>query len=183
MGWLGAWVAGLTGRHGHEALPLYEAAVARARAPHWYLAGAVPDTVDGRFDMVAAVLSAVLLRLEEEPAGAVPSARLAERFVEDMDGQLRQIGIGDIVVGKHIGRMMGMLGGRLGAYRDGFAAGGAEGGGAEGGGALDEAIVRNVYRGRRPAPAALDHVRAGLTALRAGLAGVPLAALVAGDLP
>ena len=40
-----------------------------------------------------------------------------------MDGQLRQMGIGDIVVGKHIGRMMSMLGGRIGAYRDGLTGG------------------------------------------------------------
>lgn len=176
MGWLGAWMAGLTGRHGDETLPLYNAVVRRAREPHWYLDGAVPDTVDGRFDMVAAVLATVLLRMEREPdASAVPSARLTERFVEDMDGQLRQLGIGDIVVGKHIGKMMSMLGGRLGAYRDGFA--------ATGPGALGEAIVRNVYRGQAPAPAALDHVRAGLAELHRRLADVPLAALVAGELP
>uniref|UniRef100_UPI0015754C02 ubiquinol-cytochrome C chaperone family protein n=1 Tax=Sphingomonas bacterium TaxID=1895847 RepID=UPI0015754C02 len=151
------------GRHGDETLPLYDAVVLRAREPHWYLDGAVPDTVDGRFDMVAAVLAAVLLRMEREPdASAVPSARLTERFVEDMDGQLRQLGIGDIVVGKHIGRMMSMLGGRLGAYREGFAASATDGGAG-----LGEAIVRNVYRGRPPAPDALDHVRAGLGDLRA----------------
>ena len=84
---------------------------------------AVPDTVDGRFDMIAAVLCTVLLRLEREPEGLATTAPLTERFVDDMDGQLRQIGIGDIVVGKHIGKMMSMLGGRLGAYRDGLARG------------------------------------------------------------
>lgn len=44
--------------------PLYASVVARARQPHWYLDGSVPDTLDGRFDMVAAILSLVLLRLE-----------------------------------------------------------------------------------------------------------------------
>ena len=176
MGWLGAWIAGLTGRHGGETLPLYNAVVLRAREPHWYLAGAVPDTVDGRFDMVAAVLSTVLLRMEQDPAAATPSARLTERFVEDMDGQLRQLGIGDIVVGKHIGKMMSMLGGRLGAYRDGFAAG-------DGGAALREAIVRNVYRGQAPATDALAHVRDGLVGLHDRLAGVSLPVLLAGELP
>ncbi|MGI4731881.1 MAG: ubiquinol-cytochrome C chaperone family protein [Janthinobacterium lividum] len=179
MGWLGAWVAGLTGRHGDETLPLYNAIVLRARAPHWYLDGAVPDTVDGRFDMVAAVLSTVLLRMEGEAGAAVPSARLTERFVEDMDGQLRQLGIGDIVVGKHIGKMMSMLGGRLGAYRDGFAA--LDRGDGET--SLAEAVVRNVFRGAAPVPAALDHVRSNLAALRERLAVVPLAVFVAGDLP
>src|SRR3546814_2336651 len=81
-----------------ETAALYAAIVARARVPHWYIDGGVPDTVDGRFDMIAAVLAMVLLRLEGDPAGSVPSTHLAERFVDDMDGQLREIGIGDIIV-------------------------------------------------------------------------------------
>lgn len=148
---------------------LYDAVVKRARLPHWYVEGGVADTIDGRFDMVAAVLSLVLLRLEKLDAPE-DSARLAEIFVEDMDGQLRQIGIGDLVVGKHIGRMMGALGGRLTAYRAAMA-------GTE---SFEEALVRNLYRGERPEPGALDHSvgalrrfaddldREGLDALRAG---------------
>jgi cytochrome b pre-mRNA-processing protein 3 len=151
---------------------LYAAIVDRARRPHWYEAGAVPDTVDGRFDMVAAVLSLVLLRLEGDPAAAEPSVRLTERFVTDMDGQLRQIGIGDIIVGKHIGKMMSALGGRLGAYRDGLA-----------GRDLDGAIIRNIYRGETPEAAALAHLRTGLTALAATLAETPTAAILGGSLP
>lgn len=166
------WFKHLMGERSEETRALYDAVVARARAPHWYLDGAVPDTVDGRFDMVAAVLSTVMLRLEEEPAGAEPAARLAERFVEDMDGQLRESGIGDIVVGKHIGRMMAMLGGRLGAYRDGWAAGD-----------LAPALVRNLYRGHTPAPAALAHAARALGDLRERLRAVPLPALAAGRLP
>ncbi len=163
----------LLGRNDRGAAPLlYQAVVAEGRRPHWYQAGEVPDTIDGRFDMIAAVLAMVLLRLEAEPAGAAPNAALAECFIHDMDGQLREIGIGDIVVGKHIGRMMGMLGGRLGAYRSGLAAG-----------SLGDALVRNVYRGHAPAPEALAHVEAGLLALRDRLAAAPLASIVAGELP
>lgn len=169
MGWLG----NLLGSKQEEALlPLYNAVVVQAREPHWYVEGAVPDTVDGRFDMIAAVLSFVLMRLEETPEGAAPSAALAERFVDDMDGQLRQMGIGDIVVGKHIGKMMAMLGGRLGAYRDGLAADG-----------IDEALVRNLYRGEAPAPQALAHARDSLLAFRTALAALPTAQILAGDLP
>ncbi|MBW6528073.1 ubiquinol-cytochrome C chaperone [Sphingomonas sp. RHCKR7] len=143
------------------ALPLYDAVVARARQPHWYLDGAVPDTLDGRFDMVAAVLAMVLLRLEQVPDGTDASVRLTERFVDDMDAQVRQIGFGDMVVGKHVGRMMGMLGGRLGVYRDGLA--------AQGDADLDAALVRNLYRGVAPDAAALAHVRGELKALRRAL--------------
>jgi cytochrome b pre-mRNA-processing protein 3 len=151
---------------------LYAGVVARGRAPHWYTAGAVPDTVDGRFDMIAAVLCIVLLRLEEEPAGIPTSTAVAECFIDDMDGQLREIGIGDIIVGKHVGRMMGMLGGRLGAYRSGLAEGD-----------LGPALVRNLYRGEAPAPAALTHVEARLRAFRDALAALPLARVIAGELP
>jgi len=166
------WWDRLLGRQDETGLPLYEAAVARARAPHWYIDGAVPDTVDGRFDMIAAVLAFVLLRLEADPAATRLSVAAAERFVDDMDGQIRQAGIGDIVVGKRIGRMMAMLGGRLGAYRDALAAG-----------TLPEALVRNLYRGEAPSAPALTHVEARLLAWHAALADTPLAALERGDLP
>jgi cytochrome b pre-mRNA-processing protein 3 len=170
---MGVWDR-LFGRKERDALtPLYKAVVAEARRPDWYLAGGVPDTLDGRFDMVAAVLSLVLLRLElEGEAGRASAAYLTEIFVEDMDGQLRERGIGDIVVGKHIGRMMGALGGRLGALRDAFA-----------GGDLDGAIDRNIYRGTAPGGAARMAVREGLTSLHARLAAMPVAELVGGDWP
>lgn len=168
MGWWGR----LFGESREEALPLYNAVVTRGRAEHWYMAGAVPDTVDGRFDMIAAVLTMVLLRLEREPEAAALQAHLTERFVDDMDGQLRQMGIGDIIVGKHIGKMMSMLGGRLGAYRDALAAGD-----------LRPALVRNLYRGDAPAPEAVVHVAESLGALHGALAAVPLEQLVAGELP
>ncbi len=168
LGWFGR----LLGEKPDEALPLYNAVVARARAEHWYLAGAVPDTVDGRFDMIATLLAFVMLRLEAELAGGEPAARLAERFVDDMDGQLREIGIGDIIVGKHIGKMMSMLGGRLGAYREGLAAGD-----------VAPALVRNLYRGAAPDDAALTHVRESVMAFHVGLAAMPLPNLLLGELP
>ncbi|MGN6271067.1 MAG: ubiquinol-cytochrome C chaperone family protein [Sphingomonas sp.] len=169
---MGLWQRLFGDRTGTAVAPLYAAIVAKAREPHWYEAGAVPDTLDGRFDMVAAVLSLVLIRLEDDPAGAAPAAHLAERFVADMDGQLREIGIGDIVVGKHVGRMMGMLGGRLGAYREALAAGD-----------LAAPIERNVYRGDPPGDAAVAHVRDALAALHGALAAAPIDRLVEGDLP
>jgi cytochrome b pre-mRNA-processing protein 3 len=84
--------------------------------------------------MITAVLSLVLLRLERDSGRAAESALLTELFVEDMDGQLRESGVGDIVVGKHVGKLMASLGGRLGAYRAGLA----------GEVSLEEALRRNV---------------------------------------
>ena len=171
-GFLVGWLTRLLGRSDDGALlPLYDAVVAEGRAPHWYVEGRVPDSVDGRFDMIAAVLSVVLLRLEAEPAGTAASVRLTERFVDDMDGQLRQIGIGDITVGKHMGQMMSMLGGRLGAYRAGLAAGD-----------LAPALARNLYRGDPPADDAMRHVADGLTALKGRLGTLPLDTVIAGRL-
>jgi cytochrome b pre-mRNA-processing protein 3 len=165
------FIARLIGRRDETALPLYTAIVAKAREPHWYEAG-VPDTVDGRFDMIATTLAFVLLRLEDDPEAAEASARLTERFVDDMDSQLREIGIGDIIVGKHIGKMMGMLGGRLGAYRTALAEG-----------SLGAALVRNLWRGETPESAALTHVEAALLAFRDSLGAVPSETILEGVLP
>jgi cytochrome b pre-mRNA-processing protein 3 len=154
-------------------VPLYDAVVAEARRPHWYVEGRVPDTLDGRFDMVSTILSLVLLCLEGlgQPAREA-SALLTELFVADMDGQLRQRGIGDLVVGKHVGRMMSQLGGRLTAYREGLAEGGD----------LSGAIDRNIYRGAEMPAAATAHVHAGLRVLAADLARRDLSAILAGDI-
>ena len=153
--------------------PLYAAIAAQARQPHWYVEGEVPDTVDGRFEMVSVILALVLIRLDAiGDAGAVPTALLAEVFVEDMDGQLRQLGMGDVVVGKHIGKMMSALGGRLGAYRAGLA----------GDAPIDEALVRNLYGGATPSPKALTHVDASARAILDGLNHRSLETLLAGDI-
>lgn len=160
--------------------PLYAAIVARGREPHWYLDGKVPDTLDGRFDMIAAVMSIVLLQLEQAKK-AEESVWLTELFVDDMDGQLRQIGVGDVVVGKHIGRMVSALGGRLAAYRAGLADGGDPTGDPTGD--MADALRRNLYRGEEVGAEALAHVETQLRALVAQLAAHPIAALLTGDLP
>ena len=74
----------------------------------------------GRFDLITAVLCAVMVRLEASELRA-ESALLAELFVEDMDAQLREFGVNDAVVGKRVGKLMSVLGGRLGAYRGALA--------------------------------------------------------------
>ena len=153
--------------------PLYDAVVAQARDPFWYREGGVPDTMDGRFDMLASVLALVLLRLERDGAATRDeSVLLTEQFVDDMDGTVRQIGIGDPVVGKHIGRMMGALGGRLDAYRS----------------ALDDsqafaaAVRRNVFREAPPSEAQAELVAARLGAFRARLDGIETDVILKGEL-
>jgi cytochrome b pre-mRNA-processing protein 3 len=153
---------------------LYRAIVTEARNADWYLAGAVPDTVDGRFDAVALGLALVLLRLEREGDGQRQfSADLTERFIADMDGSLRELGIGDPTVGKQVGKMVSALGGRLGAYRDAFAGGDEP---------LEAALARNLYRGAAVDPAALDWAARRTRALAERIDRMPLDALVAGSL-
>lgn len=96
--------------------PLWHRVIELSRDPAFYRECQVADSVAGRFDMISAVLCTVMVRIEQSDMRA-ESALLAELFVEDMDGQLRELGIDDVVVGKHIGRLMSVLGGRLGAYR------------------------------------------------------------------
>lgn len=98
--------------------PLWHRVVEIAREKAWYAEHGVADTVPGRFDAITLVLALVLLRMERDPALMEPSVRLTEIFIDDMDGQLRQSGLGDLVVGKHVGKLMGTLGGRLGALRE-----------------------------------------------------------------
>ncbi len=152
--------------------PLYQAVVERGRAAHWYLEGTVPDTLDGRFDMIAAVLSLVLLRLEEADRHS-ESVWLTELFIDDMEGQLRQIGVGDVVVGKHVGRMVSALGGRLSAYR--AALSGQE--------SLLDAIARNIYRGEQVAEAAISNVETRLRGFHEALKATTPEMLIEGHLP
>ncbi|EAQ29057.1 hypothetical protein NAP1_15698 [Erythrobacter sp. NAP1] len=96
--------------------PLWHRVVELAREPSYYADCDVADTVGGRFDLITAILCVVMVRVEASEMRS-ESALLAELFVEDMDGQLREFGVNDVVVGKRVGKLMSVLGGRLGAYR------------------------------------------------------------------
>ena len=153
--------------------PLWRWITTTARRPEWYLAHGVADTVDGRFDMVALVTSLVMLELEARDMRRETSL-LTERFVDDMDGSLRDIGIGDMVIGKHMGRVIGALGGRLGAYRGALAEGGDNA-------PLAEALARNVYRGA-PADGQAETLALAVRALAQRVAATPAPALLAGEI-
>lgn len=157
-------------RDEHAAVrPLWHQVVAIAREPEWYAQGGVADTVPGRFDAITMVLAAVLVRMERDEALIPPSVLLTELFVEDMDGQLRESGIGDMIVGKHIGKLMGTMGGRLGAYREALASRDAA--------ALADAVARNVSLREGADPAA---VAARLRALADTVDATPATDLLAG---
>ena len=100
--------------------PLWHRVVAEARDPDWYRMCGVADSVEGRYDMITLVLTLVMLRLEDAGDMGPATARLTELFVEDMEGQMREAGIGDPTVGKKINALMESMNGRIGAYRDGL---------------------------------------------------------------
>ena len=154
-----------------ELRPLWHRVVEVAREPGWYAKGGIADTVPGRFDAITLVLGLVLLRLETSEAVRGQTARLTELFVSDMDGQLRQSGVGDVVMGKHMGKLMSAFGGRIDAFRSGLAtAGDAE---------LIAAIERNVTLIEGASPAT---IAAEMRVLAASLAASDDAALLAGEI-
>jgi cytochrome b pre-mRNA-processing protein 3 len=172
---MGLWQRLFANDDGSAAVrPLYDAIVVQARLPAWYQDGGVADTMDGRFDMVSAVFAIVMIRLEslsDDEAKPVVTL-LTETFVRDMDGQLREIGFGDVGLGKHVGKMVSALGGRLGVYRDAFA----------GRGDLAQALTRNLYRDDVPSQEALAFTAAKLTALHEQIGERSLADLMAAKL-
>ncbi len=154
-----------------EALrPLWHRVVEISREPEWYRDCGIADTVAGRFDAITLILALVLIRMEREAELIDASVRLTELFVDDMDGQLRQGGIGDLVVGKHIGKLVSTLGGRLGAYRDALDAGEA---------ATTAAVARNVTLQDGIDPAL---VARRARAFAAGLALVPAYRVLAAEI-
>ncbi|MEH6758373.1 MAG: ubiquinol-cytochrome C chaperone family protein [Parasphingorhabdus sp.] len=152
--------------------PLYAAIIAEGRDLDWYEQGAVPDTLDGRFDMIAAILCAVMIRLDQDEEARQEIAWLTELFVDDMEGQLRQIGIGDMVVGKRIKEIMGALGGRMGAYREGLT----------GNANLDAALTRNLYRDEMPEPAALAFTTKGFADVHHRLTETSIDQVISGNI-
>ncbi|TCM17356.1 cytochrome b pre-mRNA-processing protein 3 [Novosphingobium sp. PhB165] len=151
--------------------PLWHRVVEIAREKPWYAEYGVADSVGGRFDAVTLVLAIVILRMERDDALIDPAARLTELFVSDMDGQLRQSGVGDLVVGKHMGKLMSALGGRIGALREAF---------PEGDAALAQVLERNVTL-REGADAAV--LVAPIKALAAGIDALSAEDLLAARIP
>lgn len=151
--------------------PLWHRVVEIARDPAFYRDDGVADTVSGRFDMVTAILGIVLLRMERDRVLDREAALLTELFIADMDGQLRESGVGDVVVGKHVGRLMSVLGGRLGALREALP--------AEGDDALEAALARNVTMAEGRGTAALAR---RLRAFERKIAAHDSRALLAGEI-
>ncbi len=122
---------------------LYAVLSDQARLPVFYQDLGVPDTIDGRFDMV--VLHGILLmrRLKAEGDQARDLSQcLFDTVFKSFDGSLRQMGVGDLSVGKRVKKMAEAFYGRVDAYETPLAEGDNE--------ALKKAIIRNLYREEVP---------------------------------
>lgn len=157
-----------------EGYQLYGAAVAAARDPAWYLELGVPDTLDGRFDMVALFTFLLIDRCRDEPGEAPPELAQAvfDAMFSDMDQNLRQMGVADLGVGRRVKTMWEAFHGRATAYRQALD--------EEGDAGLAEALARNVWRSAAPVA---DAARLAVAVRRArtALAGQDFAALRRGE--
>lgn len=124
---------------------LYGTIVAQARLPGFYRDYAVPDTVNGRFDLIVLHLALLLDRFKEDESLRALGQGIFDRFCQDMDHNLREMGVGDLAVPKEMRRMGEAFYGRAQAYRAALAAAGDE--------ALVAALARNIYGGAASAGA------------------------------
>jgi cytochrome b pre-mRNA-processing protein 3 len=154
--------------------PLYLALVAEARRPAWYREGAVGDTLDGRFAVLASLVALAILRLEEGGEEAVRgSVALTENFIADMDAQMREEGFGDPSVGKQVRSMVGALASRVDRWRH------ARGGEVD----WADAVRFSIYRDDPPAlETAATYSGEALRRFDEGLSGASDAAILAGQL-
>src|SRR4051794_3047958 len=99
---------------------LFDAVTAEGRRRSWYVEGRVPDTLDGRFAVLATIAALVLVRLESEgEAGNDLSVALTERFIHVMESEHRELGLGDPTLGKTVRKLVAMLARRTELWRGG----------------------------------------------------------------
>jgi cytochrome b pre-mRNA-processing protein 3 len=125
---------------------MYERALVQSRLPYFYKTLGIPDSMDGRFDCLSLHVCLLLSRFLSLPKGSgrALSQRVFDKMFKGADQALRESGVGDLGVPKHMQKMMKAFNGRLHAYHRAFSAGDEE--------ALAQAIMRNVYRSDSPTP-------------------------------
>ena len=157
--------------HRQAARKLYLGVVAQARDSVFYAEMGVPDTVDGRFDMIALHAWLVMRRLKSESAAARVSQALFDSLFDDMDRSLRESGAGDLGVGRRVKTMAKAFYGRLAAYDEGLAGDDD---------VLAAALGRNLYRGADPGAARLAAVAGYIRSEAAALEAQDLEDLLGG---
>ena len=153
---------------------LYGMIVAQARFPCFYRDYAVADTVNGRFELIVLHLALVLDRLAQELALQSLGQGVFDRFCQDMDHNLREMGVADLKVPKEMRRMGEAFYGRSQAYRAALA--------AHDDGPLVKALERNIYGGSPAASAATPRLAAYMREALRDLAAQDSASLAGGGL-
>ncbi|WP_417463559.1 ubiquinol-cytochrome C chaperone family protein [Kordiimonas sp.] len=149
------------------AYAIYGKLVAQARQPEFYTVYDVADTLDGRFDMILVHMFLIQNRLGRDgDATAKLRQQLQEAMVADMDRSLREMGVGDMGIGREVKKMGVAWFGRLKAYGAALEA-------EDKVTALTEAVRRNLYK-RDEAPKASDVAKYMISA-QEKLAGYSLA--------
>lgn len=155
-----------------SAAALYTGLVEQSRKPEFYSYCGVPDTLDGRFDVLVLHVFMVLERLAGQGGREDALAQaLFDHFFGEMDVNLREMGVGDLSVGKKVKQMAEAFYGRAQAYRDGLAAGGRE--------ELAAALRRNLFRSTTPDDAQIDAMAAYLRREIVAMTAIPLEDLLA----
>ena len=132
---------------------LYGVVVARARDPQFYVNYRVPDTFDGRFEMLVMHLFLLHNRLKDEDQKSRQISQLVfDAFIDDMDAALREAGVGDQSVPKRISKMTKVFYGRTGAYESALME-------EDVAGALSQVIGRNLFP-ESNAPDEMSHLGA-----------------------
>ena len=152
---------------------MFRMVTAKARERHWYLEGQVPDIIDGRFRMMATLAALVIVRLEQggvEGDGA--SVALTERFIEVMESEHRELGLGDPKLGRTVRKLVGSLARRVELWRS-----------AVGNAGQWEAAARESAYGGDVNPDALGHTGGRLREFWSGLQGADVNAIAAGEVP
>lgn len=150
---------------------LFAALASEARKPHWYVEGTLPDTIDGRFAALATVTALALVRLEQSgEEGNDASVALTERFIQVMESEHREIGLGDPSLGRQVRKLVGSLGRRVELWRYAIAAG-----------EWHEASKKTLYKGEVTADALL-HSAAALQTLWKRLSRADVHSLIEGRL-
>lgn len=117
-----------------EARDLYARALENTREEIFYDKYGVPDSFDGRFDLLLLHIFIVLHRSMGQDNYNNMSQGLFDVMFKDMDQTLREMGIGDVGIPKHMKKMMKAFNGRMYAYQAAITDGN-----------LNEVIARNLY--------------------------------------
>ncbi|MDQ2083686.1 ubiquinol-cytochrome C chaperone family protein [Xanthobacteraceae bacterium Astr-EGSB] len=171
-------VFGMFGRpqRGATAAALYAAIVAQSRRPEFYTEYGVADTIDGRFDLIVLHQTLLLRRLTREGYLHTLAQEIFDTFCRDMDGNLREMGVGDLAVPKRMLKFGEAFYGRFNAYDQALAAGDRE--------MLAAALARNLFGDTGQAGSApIRRVTAYVEACEAALSAADPAAIVAGTVP